>query len=278
MKQSYPVFIIIDDGGFPYLEVAENRKIILFDNYLNILRLAKDFEIRIPICVTMQYLDINNVSGCGEPISYARQLIELLHNNKKHIETGYHGLIHRYQNHAGEFYSLDINKPVPEEIQREHIHKSSLIFKDLGIEFPKLFVPSFHAWEAGVTDKILAEYGTQYLVSVPATRYNNHNYQWAGSKYLAFLPRGDLGIYSFHYHLDRNKSKIAKECILPGLWRRIRHKRKPVHSYMTHITNFFPETYEFWKELFGWVRNHSKLSLVRDNEEAVRVYQSLEHQ
>ncbi|MDI6787414.1 MAG: DUF2334 domain-containing protein [Planctomycetota bacterium] len=271
---TYPLFIIVDDGASPYYEVGGTKKEIPFDNYINILKLAQEFQICIPICLTMKHLDINNVSGYGAPISYAQQLIDFLHKHPEHIEVGYHGLTHQYQNYIGEFYLLDINKSVPEAIQREHIHKSSLIFKDLGIAFPKLFVPPYHSWESGVTDKILAEYGTQYLVSVPAMRYNYHTYQWASSKHLTFLPRGELGIYSFHYHLDNHKLKIAKECLYPSIWKRLFHRPKKVHSYMTHITNFFPETYEFWKELFGWVKNHTKLYLARDNEEAVKVYES----
>lgn len=267
----------MDDGGFSYVDPDNPSEEITFDAYKNILELAREFEIRIPICFTMRYLDINNVSGCGQPVSYAMELIDLLGKNREYIEIGYHGLIHDNENHVGEFYLLDVHTPVSEEIQRDHVYKSSLIFKDLGWPFPKLFVPPTHAWELGTTDKILAEYGVRYLVSHPRLKYRNHTYKWYNSQYLTFLPREDMGIWSYDTLLQRHELEDVKKWILPRnminnvlLFRRLSNKR--VHSYMTHIANFKGRSYEFWKAFFQYIKQNPQYDLVKSNEDVISRY------
>ncbi len=262
------MFIIIDDGGHPCTSTGE---VITFDAYENVLRLAKEFKLRVPICFTMRYLDINNVSGCGQLLSYARELIDLLRANEEYIEIGYHGLTHGIDSHDGEFYLLDIHMPVPEEIQREHIHKSCLIYKDLGWDFPELFVPPKHAWELGTTDKILANYGVEYLISHRKMKYKGHTYKWGNSQYLTFLPRGDLGIWDYDTHLSIDKLEAVKRWILPRSVMNIpllpKIFSKPVHSYMTHIGNFMNPSYEFWREFFQYCRG--RYYLPTSNEDVV---------
>jgi hypothetical protein len=147
---------------------------------------------------------------------------------------------------------------VPEEIQQEHVYKSYLIFKDLQLDFPKLFVPPEHAWELGITDRILAEYGVRYLISHPHLTYEGQTYKWGNSPYLTFLPREDLGIWSHNTYLSIDKLEVVKRWILPRstinnfLFSRKLFNR-PVHSYMTHIGNFMNGSYEFWKAFFRYV-------------------------
>ncbi len=250
---------------------------ITFDVYTNILKLAKEFKIRIPICFTMCYLDVNNISGCAQPLGYVSQLVDLIKNNEEYIEIGYHGLTHHYQQHVSEFYMMDTHKPVPEAIQREHIYKSSLIFGDLGLDFPKLFVPPYHGWELGVTDRILAEYGVRYLVSKFYFRYKGMTYKWGDSQYLTLLPREDMGIWSYDVYLPIEKLKTVKRWILPrSMLNNLRFSQKlsqrPVHSYMTHIGNFMNQSYQFWEAFFHYVQQNAQYELARSSQEVISKY------
>lgn len=285
-QKSYPVFLVVDDGGHPYVDISSPEKTIPFDAYTNILKLAREFEIRIPIAFTMKYLDINNVSGCGQTVSYTRELIDLVENNQEYIEIGYHGLTHDIENHIGEFFLLDANTPVPEEIQRDHIHKSYLVFKDLGWKFPELFVPPTHIWELGVTDKILAEYGVKYLISKLAFKSKwGHTYKWKASQYLTLLPRTNLGIWAWDLDISRDKLGVIKKWIIPRniinrmilseLGWNIFSKplfNKPVHSYLINIGNFSGKSIDFWEGFFRYIKQNSKYDLVKSNEDVISKY------
>ena len=207
-------------------------------------------------------------------------LFELLKKNKKYIEIGYHGLTHEYKNHVGEFYCLDTDEPISEKNQRDHIKKSAEIFEYWDLDFPELFVPPYHAWEIGRTDKILSEYGIKYTISFKKFRYNNYKYGLKDSQYLLFLPREDMGVYSYHTKLNQSQLKMSKKLILPrniinNLHLRRNIFNKPVHSYMTHIGNFMPENYGFWTELLSWVESNPRLQLCKDNKSAVKTFLSL---
>ncbi len=275
-----PVLIVVDDGGFPSVNAynPDNPgEEIPFDVYKNLLKLARQFEIRIPICFTMRYLDVNNVSGCAEPPSYATELVDLVKNNQEYIEIGYHGLTHHYQHHVGEFYMLDIHTPVPEEVQREHIHKSSLIFNDLGLDFPELFVPPYHAWELGVTDKLLAEQGVKYLVSNFQVRHGRQKYRLSGSRYLMLLPREDMGIWSNDVKITVDKLKMVKRWLLPrsildNFRFSLKLSQKPVHSYMTHIGNFMNASYEFWEACFKYAQQDPSHELSSSSAKVISKY------
>jgi len=272
--KKYPFFIIIDDGGFKSVGHGDKENRIDMKTYQTILKIAREFNIKIPICFTIKYLDKENISEYGTPLEDVDGLIDFLKKNKKYIEIGYHGLTHNYKNHIGEFYCLDVNEPIPEKIQREHIEKSAKIFEYWNLDFPELFVPPYHAWEPGVTDKLLSKFGVKYLVSFEKFRYNNYEYKWNASRYILFLPREDMGIYSYHTYLTEDQLKIAKKLILPrniinNLRFRKRIFNKPVHSYMVHIGNFMPRNYGFWVELLKWVENNPILRLCRDSHSAV---------
>jgi len=291
--KKYPFFIIVDDGGFEYAVYNDEKSKIDMGTYYTILKIAKEFEIKIPVCFTMKYLDKENISGVGEPLEYLDELINFLKNNSQYIEIGYHGLTHEYEERIGEFFSLNKNEPVPEETQRNHVEKSKRIFNYWGLKFPELFVPPYHAWQEGVTDKILLEYGIKYLISQQENIYNGFRYRYMGSKYLIFLPRADLGVYSRDYSLDKNsyrKSKffgkekigdyVRKHIIPRDFFTKVRlngflRQDRPVHSYVTHIGNFTPSCYNFWRELFSWVKKNKKLHLCKDNYEAIRLFLEL---
>lgn len=288
--KKYPFFLIVDDGGFNYSVSNNKESKICMNTYNNILKLAKDFNIKIPICFTMKYLDKENISGVGAPLEYIDKLIDFLRNNTKYIEIGYHGLTHEYKGHIGEFYCLDINKPVPEEIQRDHIEKSKKIFTYWNFKFPEIFVPPYHAWEKNVTDRILSEYGVKYLVSYKKMLFNRYKYKWQESKYLQFLPRTSLGLngsdYNLNFKMIRKIRFFPKKVLIDFVkcniiplkfFSRIRMKKSlfnnhAIHSYMTHIGNFSGQSIDFWREVLYFVRNNEHIYICKSNEDAITFY------
>ena len=68
--KKYPFFIAIDDGGFESVRYGNKENRIDMETYITILKIAKQFNIKIPICFTMKYLDKENISGYGEPLGY----------------------------------------------------------------------------------------------------------------------------------------------------------------------------------------------------------------
>ncbi len=288
IKGSYPFFFVIDDGGFDFAVKGDKNSKITLETYDTILKIAKKFNIKIPICFTMKYLDKKNISSVGTPLEYLDELTELFKKNKKYLEIGSHGLTHEYKtNHPGEFYCLDINKPVPEKIQREHIEKSAKIFDYLNLDFPELFVPAYNIWEKGITDKILSEYGVKYIIGQKKFGYKKHIYKYINSDYLEFLPRASLGLASKEYSLTglyKNygpfKWKIkefVKMFIIPrnpfiNLYSGKSLKQNRVHSYMTHIGNFMPLNYDFWVDMLNGVKQNQRLKLCKDNREAIKYF------
>ncbi len=290
---SYPFFIIVDDGGFDYATGKEKTGRIGMDAYENIVCLAREFKTRIPICFTAKFLDKENISGMAEPLAYVSRLVEFLKQNVDAVEVAYHGLSHEYGDCAGEFFCLESGARVPATVQRDHIQKSALIFKYWGFGFPKLFVPPYHAWERGVTDKLLASLGVRYLVSCRQIKYGGRKYHWPDSRYLEFLPRAGMGVYGNDYDIDlRVKRKIkfyperdivgfAKDYIIPQkFFARLRLSKslvsRPVHSYMAHIGNFSGKSLDFWREIFSFARNHDNIIVCRDCDQAAAMYRNLQ--
>jgi len=289
----YPFFFIIDDGGFDYATGDQGSGKIGMDAYENIVRLATDFGIKIPVCFTAKFMDKENISGVGRPLEYASELVDFLKRNSDAIEIGYHGLTHEYQNHVGEFFCLDSGVRVPETIQKDHINKSKDIFDYWQLKFPEIFVPPYHAWERGVTDRLAADFGVRYLVSCRKIRYNGNKYQWEKSSYIEFLPRTGLGLYGNDYDIDcaktrriklypkKNIVEFAKDYIIPQkLYSRLRLSRlianAPVHSYMAHIGNFSGRSIKFWYELLNFVKKNDQLAICRDNNHAIKMFYDME--
>ncbi len=290
MKKN-PFFFIIDDGAFPYA-LPEKECPVGMKVYENILKIAKAFQVRIPICLTLKHLDSTGISKEADPVPYCDELVSFLKENQKYLEIGYHGLTHEYQQHVGEFFRLDTNQAVPEEVQREHIQLSQDIFESWGLNFPELFVPPYHAWEEGVTDRLLSELGVKYIVSMPILKVGAHHYTWKGSQHLAFYPRKSLGLSGSDCHFSMNdfrkirfypqktvlefvKDHIQPISLMSKL--RIHHSLfpKPVHSFMTHIGNFFDESLDFWLKLFEYVEKNEELYLCRSNEDAMQFYNQI---
>lgn len=290
----YPFFFIVDDGGFNFA-LPNNEKEITMEFYVNIVRLAKKYNIKIPVCFTMKYFDKENISGYGTPLKYIDDLIEFLKENNNFIEVGFHGLLHEHKNHIGEYYCLDTNTKVREEIQEEYIKKSKSIFEYWELDFPQLFVPPYHAWENGITDKILSKYGVKYLVSFRKLKFNNHFYEWKNSIYLNFLPRESLGIYGKDYYYNSNlniklkffpqksienfvKSHIQPQNFFNRFRLRKTLKENIVHSYMLHIGNFDCSFNELWQKTLDYVLENEDLYLCKSNEDAVYYFHKINNE
>ncbi|PTL34900.1 hypothetical protein CLG94_12440 [Candidatus Methylomirabilis limnetica] len=264
------------------------------DFYCNVLSLAKQYKMRIPLCFTMKYLDVNHIAPESSPLPYAEELIALLKENTECIEFGYHGLTHEYKNKPIEFFDTYTNSNVPYNIQRFHIQTSFQIIESLFLSKPEVFVPPGHAWQLGVTDKILSEYGIKYLISVSELKFNERSYRWMDSQFLSFLPRTSvMEIYHADINLDKGvmrrrsdgrlvliNADSAKKAIYPrSLYYNLRHRRKfmspPIHSYMTHIGNFSNQAMGFWREVLDSLLEREEIHVCHTNVEAEKYYKIL---
>jgi len=292
MKSQWPFFLVVDDGGFPSTDPGKDSVPITMRFYENILRLATRYGMRIPICFTMKFLDINHISPEAAPLPYAKELIVFIKENEENIEFGYHGLTHEYEGKLVEFFDTYTNSKVPSSFQSSHIDESFQIIESLSLPQPEIFVPPSHAWEPGVTDKLLSQYGIKYLISYPKLRFAGQKYIWNRSSFLAFLPRRTLGISHNDVNLDsgivkRTRLRVvkvdvnwAKKFICPrNIYYNVRFERSlsalPTHSYMTHIGNFSDRAMDFWYKLFEFVMNRKDIHVCRSNVEAKRYYEAL---
>jgi hypothetical protein len=291
-RKQWPFFIVVDDAGFPYVNPRSESSNITIDFYANILSIAKEYQIRIPLCFTLKYLDLHGVVQGSSPLPYARELISLLEENAKFVECGYHGLTHEYDEKPIEFFDIYTNSPVPYENQRSHILSSFQIIESINLALPEIFVPPGHAWQPGVTDKLLSQYGVKYIISTPTLWFNQRLYRWETSPFLRFLPRTSMGISHDDLDLDRGIRKTTrlgsvvvngewvKKTICPrSLYCNLRYERRllstPVHSYMTHIGNFSSEAMGFWRQIFDSVLERDDMHLCRTNAEAESYYRAL---
>lgn len=287
MKKKISFFIIVDDGGFPYVDPCKKDIPINFAFYENVLKLAKKLDIKIPICFTLKYLDIHHISQYSEPLEYATDLIAFIKENKTHIEFGYHGLTHFYKETPIEFFDIYRNEKIPYNTQSLHIKKSFQIIQDLELPNPVIFVPPGHAWESGVTDRLLAQYGVKFIVSVPSLQFMGRIYSMGYSKYLIYLPRAGMGILHSDIDIDSGIIKKTKlgTIIVGSKWieKFIKYRRLfytllfrkgflRVHSYMTHIGNFSDKSMNFWCEVFDYIRRDKQFHFCRSNKQAIEVW------
>ncbi|MBF0358014.1 MAG: hypothetical protein HQL70_05355 [Magnetococcales bacterium] len=298
LSTKLPFFIIIDDGAFP--KVHGNRgELIPFSAYETILRLAETFNMRIPICFTMGYMDLGRRSSQTTPLPYAEKLIKFIKRNEHRIEFGEHGLYHRFKETTYEYYNPDTDDGPSEIEQQQKIKIIGDIFKDIGRPFPTLQVPPAHGWQPGVTDRLYAQAGIRDTVSYRWKKYtlslqdltnpkrlykglSSYAYIWPDSEYTNFFPRASMGIIASDYNPHGSLfTEKVKRYIQPSAYpyRRLLHRAKnqfAVHSYMTHIANFAgPDAFDFWSGLFRWVENSDHLVLAHDNEEAKSFYLAL---
>ncbi|MBF0379496.1 MAG: hypothetical protein HQL69_00665 [Magnetococcales bacterium] len=300
MKQSTPLpfFLVVDDGAFPKVH-GHHGQPIPFSAYETILRLAEKFNMRIPICFTMGYLDLGRRCGDIEPLSYGTKLLKFIEKHEDRIEFAEHGLYHRFGNTTFEYFNDHSQEGLGEAEQKQKITTIKNIFKDLGREFPTLQVPPAHGWQPGVTDRLYAQVGVKDIVSYRFRKHilrpldlvrpkrllkalSSYAYIWPDSQHLNFFPRVSMGILAndINPHGGFLAAKV-KRYILPGpyIFRRLLHRTPQpfaVHSYMTHIANFAgPDAFEFWAGLLSYVQNSDRLVLAHDHKEAKALYQAL---
>lgn len=291
----WPFFIVIDDAAFPYVNpTREDSTKITMGFYRNVLSLAKQYNMRIPLCFTMKYLDVHHIAPESSPLAYAGELVALLKENTDHIEFGYHGLTHEYDNKPIEFFDIYTNSNVPYDVQQCHVDVSFRIIESLSLHTPEIFVPPSHAWQPGVTDKILSHFGIKYLISLPEVEFQERSYRWGDSRFLTFLPRtcameiyhadvnlndGAIRTKSNGRHVRIDADSVSKAIYPRSLYYNLRHRRRPtsppIHSYMTHIGNFSDQSMGFWREIFDAVLGREDIHLCHTNEEAERYYKVL---
>ena len=290
----YPFFLVIDDGARPYLQDGNQRIPITIQNYQLILEIASSFDIILPVAYTFRYLDINNLSGLGGALDYADELIGFIHESQCQLPLYHHGLTHGYDyvvddpcwtaTHA-EFFDIDHGRPISEKQQAWHITMCSRICKCLGFKPPEVFVPPCHVWEPGLTDCLLAASGITQIITVPRMRFQRIVYHFENSSYLRVLPRKSIGIYHnmTGSALNSQTLRIALRQVVPmhWFWRLREHRtwaNPIVHSYYAHITNFYPDTREFWFRFFDVIRSRPDLYFPRDSVDALRVFDECDKQ
>jgi len=290
-KRKSIFFLVVDDGGLP---TVSNEKIeVPFPSYLNLLQIAKRFEVKIPLACSMKYLDINNVSGEGSPVKYAEKLITLLKNNNEYLELADHGFSHRLNDSWSEFFDPVRHIRVPEEEQEAKIYNNMLIYKDLGFSFPDIVVPPCNYWEEGVTDRLYSKYGAKYLIGTRNYWQNiDHNkwkllanffvptYSWKDSPYILFLPRIWSGLESKDIELDDTLFKRIKRRIFNNIvFNFVENRTFYVHnhhSHMVHITNFIDErAFVWWSKIFEMCSNDKRIYSAKSNIDAVKYFQGI---
>ena len=264
-----PVFITIDDCGFNRVYPNNaNTPVVSYNTYECLLELSKKYHTKIALAFTTKYLDKDNISGLGQPSPYLDKLMKLLTNNQDYIEIANHGWLHDQKNHTGEFYLIDENRPVSEDVQEESIRKSNLIYKSWGLKFPRIFIPPYNAFVPGVTDRILSRYGGKYIVS--ASYLQDDNMMPKDNAGVLVLPRAWLGIITIDTDLKNSHLSQVKKELLRNIGFVNNSKLDCLNqSYMTHIGNFLPDNYGFWSEIFEWIEKKPFLYLPRDIESSI---------
>jgi hypothetical protein len=292
-----PFFFVVDDAGLPTVHPNGTGPRIDYSAYENLLALAKEYGMRIPLCFTLKFVDVHHVSGLAEPVSYAGELLDLVRGNSQYLEAADHGLTHEFRGSCYEFFDPHTREALPEPVQRERVQTCAAIWDSVGFEFPEIFVPPAHGWQPGVTDRIYADQGTRYLISLPREKTTIESlrglqrlniwrwwkpvYHWPGSSYLTFLPRASMGLNSTHLVISDLRSRFVRKSLDPDCrWPNVLLQRQlspwSPHSYMTHIGNFVGrDNLAFWRELLDWVRRQPGLRLAHSSEEAMRIWQEL---
>jgi len=287
----HPFLIVVDDGGFERAIPEDPRSVVGVDTYERIAELGRRFHVRIPVCFTLKSLDRLGRWGPPRPLPYLCELFDLLAASADCIEFGYHGLCHEQEDGAHEFFDLRTGQRVPEATQRRHFEISRAIIRDCGLDFPRVFVPPYNAWEQGVTDRIAAESGVSCLLAYRSLRYMGRRYAWRDSPYLEVLPRTSLGVNGNDLDLHAGMSRairfggrmpvvqfMERHVIPQRLPWRVRMSKtlkvRPVHSYMTHIGNFSARAMDCWNRLFEYVLQRKDLKLCTDWEQAAELYRT----
>ena len=269
-----PVFITVDDCGFPrvYPDDLSTPEVGL-ETYESLLTLAKQHHTRIVLAFTTRYLDRNNASPCARPLPYLGKLMNLLKQNRQHLEIADHGWIHSHDNHIGEFYLVDERRPVSRHLQEQSVRRSASIYRSWGLEFPRVFVPPFGAFVPGVLDEILSQHGVEYLIStspgqrdrlVPASANGDAGGDLALKGGIFWLPRSWLGVLAINTDLNRALFTSMRRELLT-----VNRNGGATPCRMTHIGNFLPHNRQRWQQVFEYASKKPFLYLPRDIDQAV---------
>jgi len=212
MTKSKNIFLVVDDGGFPFAQ-GDHGKSISLDSYMNILELAYLSSTVIPIGITAGYLDVDRISNPKIVNKDAEKIVKLLQENAETMPVWNHGLTHTYNNRPIEFFFYDSQAKIPAGIQQEHLVLSQKIFAYLDLVSPKVLIPPGHAWEAGVTDKIAKHLGFEAIAvrqfeKTPIKHWKltpkkAYKQTWQVSKYIDTYWRLGLGIPSKKMNINQ---------------------------------------------------------------------------
>lgn len=284
----YPFLLVVDDGGRPYLKEGSQHLPVTMQTYQLLLEIAQSFEIILPVAYVFRYLDVNNLSGLGGALDYADELIDFMHEYEQQLPIFHHGLTHGYDYIIGdpcwtgthaEFFDIDHGRSITEEQQARHIAICDEICKELALDTPEVFVPPCHAWEPGVTDRLLAASGITQIITVSRLRFQGRIYRYDNSPYLRVLPRKPIGISHNMIGIALNSKTLKKalRTVIPMNWfwclREHRKFSNPLmHSYYVHVTNFMPDTREFWFRFFDAIRSRSNLYFPQNPADALKAF------
>ncbi|MBF0195574.1 MAG: hypothetical protein HQL71_13515 [Magnetococcales bacterium] len=297
-QKKFPLFLLVDDCAFPRIN-GDTGELIPFSAYETLLRLAEAFDICIPLCFTMRYLDLEGRWSGSTPIPYAKQLVELVKNNPQHLLFCDHGLTHKLGNTNYEFFNPDTGEHLNEQEHRKLLKIIIQIWDDLDLDFPEIMVPPSNSWVPNLTDRIYAEAGCRYIVSISHSKNQllsrdlfspggikkvfTPKFKWPDhSPHLTLLPRRSWllscnRINPSGWLLQQMMRSLAQPCSGPfaALYNRT-SLPLPVHSYMTHIGNFVGDhAFDFWYKLFHWADAHPSISLARSFDDARLLYDDL---
>ena len=292
-----PFFFVVDDAGFSTVLPDGRGETIEFGAYENLRILAEQFGLRIPLCFTMKFLDLDNRSGVATPLPYAEKLLAYLESHSPLFEFGDHGLTHQFEQSFYEFFNPFTGEAPPREVQEQHVACCEEIWTEgLGLPMPRIFVPPSHGWQQDVTDQAYAAVGIQHLISLPQQKASpwgsggfpgGKSFQffqpvhaWQPSSFMNFFPRSSMGLplagpapgrmqTKFIKNIVASRSSLGR-CFLCRKWLPWR-----AHSFMTHIGNFMGQkNLQFWQEFLTWVSNNPRLKLITSHDEAIREFQA----
>lgn len=268
------IVLVVDDIGIPFSHYNTGFP-VPFDSYKRLLELAQQFNLAIPVAAITCFFDLDNISRMAEINKDAEKIIDFLNSHSEYLPVWNHGLTHRYNGHLTEFLLLSPERRVPENIQREHLALSQEILRKTGLTAHDILVPSGHAWEPNVTDKIAHELGFKGITIMgclkrPFTEWIRNFREpclrkWKDSRYLHSLYRLGLGIsmkrdFDIWDYLKMHQYIHPTNRFIKFLVRRNQNMESKLHHFCAHIQNFVAaESLKIWKrilqDLLRWKKN-----------------------
>lgn len=259
------IVLVVDDAGLPYENPDKTGYRIPFAAYERLVKLAQTYNVKIPVSVTAGFIDINNISGHDLAEPDVQRLINFFKKNRQHLPVWSHGLTHQFENAYTEFGLYDKRKSVPADIQKSRLESSRMVFRDVGLKAPKVFVPPGHCWEPGVTDRLARETGFESIairefektpvktwITKPCRRFKG---TWSDSTHLKTLYRLGLGLVHNKRKLTSGDYWKTRQYVLGtrNITRVFVHRKtkiKPPHHFFAHIHNFsMSECHYYWRKV-----------------------------